>query len=61
MQKWSCAREFVRVFGKPNPINQEWLMGWPAGWTDLKPLGTGKFLSWQQQHFSPLLNTEKAA
>jgi hypothetical protein len=27
----------------------------------LKPLGTGKFLSWQQQHFSPLLNTEKAA
>jgi hypothetical protein len=27
----------------------------------LKPLETGKFLSWQRQHFSPLLNTEKAA
>ena len=27
----------------------EWLMGWPIGWTDLKPLGTDKFLRWQQQ------------
>jgi hypothetical protein len=28
--------------GKLNPMWVEWLMGWPAGWTDLKPLETGK-------------------
>ena len=25
-----------------NPSLYEWLMGWPIGWTDLKPLVTGK-------------------
>ena len=33
-----------------NPNWVEWLMGWPIGWTDLKPLGMGKFRSWRQQH-----------
>lgn len=28
--------------GKLNPEWTEWLMGWPIGWTDLKPLGTDK-------------------
>ena len=32
-----------------NPDWVEWLMGWPIGWTDLKPLATGKFRSWRQQ------------
>lgn len=50
MQKWASCREFVRVFGIPTPKNQEWMMGWPIGWTDLKPLETGKFLSWLQKH-----------
>ena len=36
--------------GTLNPTWVEWLMGWPLGWTDLKPLATGKFLEWQQQH-----------
>jgi hypothetical protein len=36
--------------GQLNPTWVEWLMGWPLGWTDLKPLGTDKFRSWQQQH-----------
>jgi hypothetical protein len=36
--------------GQLNPTWVEWLMGWPLGWTDLKPLETDKFLSWQQQH-----------
>ena len=31
-----------------NPAWVEWLMGWPIGWTDLKPLEMDKFLSWQQ-------------
>jgi len=50
MQKHPCAREFTRVFGKPTPMNHEWLMGWPIGWSDLKPLETGKFQQWLQQH-----------
>ena len=28
--------------GQLNPTWVEWLMGWPLGWTDLKPLGTDK-------------------
>jgi hypothetical protein len=36
--------------GTLNPMWVEWLMGWPLGWTDLKPLAMDKFHSWQQQH-----------
>ncbi len=36
--------------GPLNPEWVEWLMGWPIGWTALKPSGTDKFLSWLQQH-----------
>ena len=36
--------------GQLNPTWVEWLMGWPLGWTDLKPLATDKFREWQQQH-----------
>ena len=51
MQKHRSCRNFVTVFGKPSPQNFEYLMGWPSGWTDLKPLGMDKFLLWQQSHF----------
>jgi DNA (cytosine-5)-methyltransferase 1 len=33
-----------------NPNLYEWLMGWPQGWTDLKPLETDKCLYVRQQH-----------
>ena len=33
-----------------NPVWVEWLMGWPIGFTDLKPSATDKFRSWRQQH-----------
>jgi hypothetical protein len=36
--------------GKLNPMWVEWLMGWPLGWTDLKPLETDKFHCAPQQH-----------
>jgi hypothetical protein len=36
--------------GKLNPMWVEWLMGWPLGWTDLKPLEMDKFQKWQEQH-----------
>jgi len=38
--------------GKLNPIFPEWLMGWPLGWTDLKPLEMDKSLYVQQLHGS---------
>jgi hypothetical protein len=39
-----------RVGGQLNPNWVEWLMGWPIGFTDLKPLVMDKFQKWQQQH-----------
>ena len=36
--------------GALNPDWVEWLMGWPIGWTGLKPLGMARFQRWQQQH-----------
>jgi len=36
--------------GKLNPMWVEWLMGWPLGWTDLKPLEMDKSLCAPQQH-----------
>ena len=50
MQKWPSCREYRAVFGRVTPENQEWLMGWPQGWTELKPLETGRFQSWQCLH-----------
>jgi hypothetical protein len=35
--------------GQLNPMWVEWLMGWPLGWTDLKPLETDKCHFVQQQ------------
>ena len=34
----------------PNPTTYEAMMGWPLGWTDLRPLGTDKSHCAQQQH-----------
>jgi DNA (cytosine-5)-methyltransferase 1 len=36
--------------GALNPPWVEWLMGWPLGWTDLKPLEMGRFLLWLDSH-----------
>jgi len=36
--------------GKLNPTWVEWLMGWPLGWTDLKPLEMDKSRSVPQPH-----------
>jgi hypothetical protein len=36
--------------GALNPTWVEWLMGWPLGWTDLKPLETDKFQKWLDAH-----------
>jgi hypothetical protein len=42
--------EEIKIGGSLNPTWVEWLMGWPLGWTDLKPLVTDKSHCVQQQH-----------
>jgi len=39
-----------QIGGSLNPTWVEWLMGWPLGWTDLKPLATDKSPCVQPQH-----------
>ncbi len=36
--------------GQLNPNWVEWLMGWPVGWTDLKPLEMDRFQQWYERH-----------
>jgi hypothetical protein len=40
----------TKAGGKLNPMWVEWLMGWPLGWTDLKPLEMGKSHCVPQPH-----------
>ena len=40
----------THVGGKIHPHFTEWMMAWPQGWTDLKPLETDKFQQWRQAH-----------
>ena len=44
-----------------NPEWTEWLMGWPMGWTDLKPLATDKFQEFEQQHGSYFMDDKQCA
>jgi len=45
----SLSQSVHPTSGQLNPTWVEWLMGWPLGWTDLKPLEMDKSLSVQQQ------------
>lgn len=38
--------------GRLNPDWVEWLMGWPIGWTALRPLATDRFRSWLHGRFA---------
>ncbi len=40
----------VSSTGQLNPLWVEWLMGWPAGWTDCAASAMDRFRVWQQQH-----------
>lgn len=44
-----------------NPEWVEWLMGWPQGWSALKPLETHKFHEWQRQHSPTFRDDEEDA
>jgi hypothetical protein len=45
-----AVEQVTDIGGRLNPTWVEWLMGWPLGWTDLKPLETDKSPSVPQQH-----------
>ena len=47
-RNYLCA--VLETGGQLNPTWVEWLMGWPLGWTDLKPLEMDKFQAWLEQH-----------
>ena len=47
LRHW-CKIKFGLTY--PIPEHSEAMMGWPLGWTDLKPLVTDKFHCVQQQH-----------
>ena len=49
----------VKQTGQLNPSWVEWLMGWPIGWTDLKPLETDKYRNVQQWHLEFQINMRK--
>jgi len=50
---WVYKMEREEGNTNPAPLNpgfSELLMGWPIGWTDLKPLGTDKSQQWLDLH-----------
>ena len=52
-QRLDQWRHYVKVrYGLtyPHPTHSELRMGWPEGWTELKPLGTDKFQAWCGLH-----------
>jgi hypothetical protein len=44
------------IGGQLNPVFVEWLMGFPLGWTGLKPVGTLKFRRWRRSHSAVFTN-----
>jgi len=56
------GRVLAHEFGLPQSAEfTEWLMIWPEGWTDLRPLGTVRFREWLQQHSIYFQEAKEAA
>jgi hypothetical protein len=49
-KRTGCDNLRTAIGGSLNPPWVEWLMGWPLGWTDLKPSATDKFQQWCDSH-----------
>jgi hypothetical protein len=53
---WDMTEQHLRLGGQeekkmiPDPSCGEIVMGWPMGWTELRPLAMDKFQEWLQQH-----------
>ncbi|RXI24418.1 MAG: hypothetical protein C7K11_01115 [Candidatus Amulumruptor caecigallinarius] len=48
MMKHSSCQNFVKVFGKPDPLNGEYLMGFPIGASSPYPLSKEHLESWMK-------------
>jgi len=46
----STVKQKTEARGQLNPTWVEWLMGWPIGWTDLRPLEMDRFHMWPHSH-----------
>lgn len=42
------TKEATELRGQLNPDWEEWLMGWPVGWTSLKPMPKERFEAWKK-------------
>lgn len=42
----NCKKQEIPQAAQLNPDWTEWLMGWPIGWTDLRPLDKEGFAEW---------------
>jgi len=52
-QRTDQWRDYVKIkcgLTYPHPTHSEIRMGWPTGWTELKPLETDKFQQWLRLH-----------
>jgi hypothetical protein len=53
---WEMTEQHLRLGGGedktliPDPSCGEVVMGWPMGWTELRPLEMDKFQEWLRQH-----------
>ena len=50
LKYWLHARSPIASTTYPNPTFLERVMGWPIGWTELKPLAMDKFRQWLDSH-----------
>lgn len=48
LRDWWANKGFGKSRQSRKPEFWEWVMGWPMGWTELKPLEMDKFLLWRQ-------------
>jgi len=46
----NTSRDISENGWKLEPRAQEWLMGWPSDWSDLKPLEMDRFQQWRHSH-----------
>lgn len=51
MQKHPSCAKYVKVFGKPNALHAEYLMGFPIGYSSPFPLSKENFTTWIKKIF----------
>jgi site-specific DNA-cytosine methylase len=51
MQKHPSCAKYVKVFGKPNALHAEYLMGFPIGFSSPFPLNNEIFKTWKKKIF----------